>query len=810
MLITPLTAQSLRQQLFANGFRFVPVYTGDKKPYGRQWPQQARALTAETAAAYPQDSSALNTGILADGLQAVDVDTDDLALAQWIVALAQQTLGGAPIRFRANSPKCLLLYRAIDERAGSANVVDVSGKKILEVLGVGRQFVAYGMHPSGVPYQWMQNCELTHNLRNSLTAVSPEQIEFFLTSVAQHVGGNASRTGHQDQQPAPRPADLPIPTDAEKHIATTVLARICAELRETHVGGRNIALNNAALQMGEMCGGWGVDRESVGIELLQAMYDNGYVAAKGLQAAKDTIASGFSKGLSQPRARNADPSPLDMSKVKINGVSISAVFTEKPRPLRRAIAESLNFPIESLGPFYWPTYSIADKIQCPVAIAALSVLGVASLAVQAHADVRLPRTGHVKPLSLFLVSIGESGERKSAADNEAKRAITECERDLAARYDVEFQPYKNARDAWESERQGYLKNRTMTQAEKNEALNRLGPEPQGPLTPMLTCPEPTFEGLCALFSTGYPALGVFSDEGGHFVGGHALSEDTRLRTAAGLSSLWDGSPIKRVRAARENSYVLPGRRLAMHLMLQPNVAAGLLSDPVLKDQGLLSRILVSYPQSTAGTRFHKEQNQHAQSHLDGFTKRLGSIVKFSPLTALGKRNELTPRVLQFDNASHQLWEVFADRVEKELAPFGKYESIRGLANKLPEHAARIAGVMTVFENFQAQHISVATLEKGIILAEHFASEALRLFDAGLVRPEIALAESLLQWLTTKWTEPHVSVRMIQQFGPNAIRDSKTAKAAIDVLVEHGWLARAQPGTIVQGNAVKDTWLICRN
>jgi hypothetical protein len=121
---------------------------------------------------------------------------------------------------------------------------------------------------------------------------------------------------------------------------------------------------------------------------------------------------------------------------------------------------------------------------------------------------------------------------------------------------------------------------------------------------MLTCPEPTFEGLCSLFSTGHRALGVFSDEGGHFVGGHALSEDTRLRTAAGLSSLWDGSPIKRVRAARDGSYVLPGRRLAMHLMLQPNVAAGLLSDPVLKDQGLLSRILVSHPQSTAGTRFH--------------------------------------------------------------------------------------------------------------------------------------------------------------------------------------------------------------
>jgi hypothetical protein len=120
-----------------------------------------------------------------------------------------------------------------------------------------------------------------------------------------------------------------------------------------------------------------------------------------------------------------------------------------------------DFPIESLGPFYWPTYGIAEKIQCPVAIAALSALGVASLAVQAHADIRLPRTNHIKPLSLFLVSIGESGERKSAADTEASRAINEYERDLATRYEFEFQQHQNAKDAWESERIACLKSKTM-------------------------------------------------------------------------------------------------------------------------------------------------------------------------------------------------------------------------------------------------------------------------------------------------------------------------------------------------------------
>jgi hypothetical protein len=56
--------------------------------------------------------------------------------------------------------------------------------------------------------------------------------------------------------------------------------------------------------------------------------------------------------------------------------------------------------------------------------------------------------------------------------------------------------------------------------------------------------------------------------------------------------------------------------------------------------------------------------------------------------------------------------------------------------------------MTLFENFQAQYITAEALEKAITLAGHFASEALRLFDAGLVRPEIAIAENLKEWLRT--------------------------------------------------------------
>jgi hypothetical protein len=46
-----------------------------------------------------------------------------------------------------------------------------------------------------------------------------------------------------------------------------------------------------------------------------------------------------------------------------------------------------------------------------------------------------------------------------------------------------------------------------------------------------------------------------------------------------------------------------GRRLAIHLMLQEDVANAFLSDKALR---LLSRILVARPRSLAGTRLYRE------------------------------------------------------------------------------------------------------------------------------------------------------------------------------------------------------------
>jgi hypothetical protein len=457
--------------------------------------------------------------------------------------------------------------------------------------------------------------------------------------------------------------------------------------------------------------------------------------------------------------------------------------------------------------------AIHDRIQAPMAIAGNSVLATGALAVQGHADVQLPITGQIRPLSLYIVTVAASGERKTACDHEASWPIRKREETLREKREADVFSYQNDHAAWEKARDVALRNGKGDRANTKAALDRLGTEPQPPLAAMLTCPEPTFEGLCKLFMVGVPSLGIYSAEGGQFIGGHGMSDEAKLRTAAGLSEIWDGGMIRRVRAG-DGAVVLPGRRLSLHLMAQPEVAEIMFGDHLLLTQGLLSRMLVSAPDSTAGTRLSRDEQPETDHDLKLYGARiLDRLEADLPLAGPpGRANGLKPRVLELCQAARQRWIRYADYVELAVTPEGELETIRGLAGKLAEHAARLAGVLTLADDFAANEIADAELEAGIALADHYASEALRLFGTSQVSIELKHAEKLRNWLLHRWapkTGRNVSLPDIYQLSIPAIRTKAAAAQAVGILEEHGWLERLPEGAEINGNRRRDAWRIVR-
>ena len=97
----------------------------------------------------------------------------------------------------------------------------------------------------------------------------------------------------------------------------------------------------------------------------------------------------------------------------------AAAAAEQPLPLAPPLRKPRPYPVTALGNVLaGAAETIAEKTQCAPALAAQSVLAVASLAAQRRADVQLPY-GQTRPVSLYFVTVAASGDRKSTADNEA-------------------------------------------------------------------------------------------------------------------------------------------------------------------------------------------------------------------------------------------------------------------------------------------------------------------------------------------------------------------------------------------------------
>jgi len=465
----------------------------------------------------------------------------------------------------------------------------------------------------------------------------------------------------------------------------------------------------------------------------------------------------------------------------------------EPTPLVQPIEPAPEYPLEALGPVLAPAASaIAEMVQVPKALAANSVLAAAALAAQPHANVETLQGA--RPVSLYILTVAASGERKSSADNIALAAVNEHKRRLTKTYDASKAEWDRAAAVRQLQRSRAKKAKTLD--EYASALKEIGYEPP-PRRPYLVCSEPTSEGLLLSLRDGQFGQGIFSDEGGTFLGGHALSDEAQLRTIAMLSRAWQGDPLDRVRARDAENITLYGRRVSMHLMAQPEVAALMLGNPLYRAQGFLARWLVAGPTSRAGTRFHDptRPNVLEDSRIQRYLRASSELLLRAPNVDRDVGGLDPPRLMLTPEARSLLAAEY-DRLEGAQGTGGKLEPGREWAGKAAEHACRIAGVMTLIELPDATHVSGEAMQNAIVLMRHYLHEYLRLVGGAGVSIEIAQAQTILTWLTQKRAS-QITPRQLMQYGPNSTRVADVITKALRTLTIHGWVQKKDKSTVYE-------------
>ncbi|WP_339518430.1 YfjI family protein [Pseudomonas proteolytica] len=443
---------------------------------------------------------------------------------------------------------------------------------------------------------------------------------------------------------------------------------------------------------------------------------------------------------------------------------------QPPRPLIESNPVAQPYPVQALGGILGPAVErMAEVIGVPQALAAQSVLAASALATQGHAGLQLD--GRNYPLSLYLITVAASGDRKTAADRSALLPARQWEREQWQRYREQLARYRAAQ-------------RQMQRINPADPDSANGvPLEAEPSAPRLITTDPTIEALIKGLCYDLPSMGLFCDEGGQFLGSSTMSRDNRLKAVTTLSSLWDGSPIDRARSMVGESLRAYDRRLSLHLMLQPYLAIQLLSDPLLQGQGILGRCLMTWPTSLAGQRSYQAVDLSKDPALKRYHRRLSAL--FYQPWSLSADGALQLSPLSLSPLARRRWIDLHDAIEAQLGEFGELASVRPSGSKAADNLLRVAGILAVVE--ESSVVDVDHIQRASVLVGYYLNEIQRLTEQEPVCRVKEEADRLLRWLQVKdWKR--FSIRELNRNGPRFARKSSRHAAKLLVeLIDHQWL-----------------------
>lgn len=459
-----------------------------------------------------------------------------------------------------------------------------------------------------------------------------------------------------------------------------------------------------------------------------------------------------------------------------------------PQPLSAKITPE-DYPLDALpDTIQAAVKEVAGFVKAPLPLVASSALAALSLACQAHINAK--RTERLQgPVGLFMLTIADSGERKSTCDGFFTSVIREYQEEQAKAMKPVIKEYQAALAAWDAKRDGIL-SAVKDAGKKGQPVDEFQAEleqlelekPESPRVPKLILGDETPESLAWNLAKEWPSAGVLSSEAGVVFGSHGMSKDSAMRNLALLNVLWDGGEHAIGRRTSE-SFTVRGARLTMGLMVQETTLREYFSKSggLARGTGFLARFLVAWPESTQGQRLFTEAPLN-WPHLTAFHQRIATIL--NEPAALDDDGGLTPTMLSLTPEAKAAWVQYHDKIESELSSGGYLYDIRDVASKSADNTARLAALFQIFEHGIGGAIGFDALDRATSIAAWHLSEARRFFGELALPVELSDAVRLDSWLIDQCRKTHtqsVGKNYVRQHGP--LRDGGRLDAAIRELTD---------------------------
>ena len=457
-----------------------------------------------------------------------------------------------------------------------------------------------------------------------------------------------------------------------------------------------------------------------------------------------------------------------------------------------------NLPVRG-GPFpvYMPLPVIdgavgeaQNNIQAPRALVFFGALSAMAIALQGALDVRKPN-GQCVPTSLMLLSIANSGERKSTVEGVFLEKIREFQAEKSSKGKERIAEWEVLQDIWKEKYKSILKvvrkkaaAGKCSKLEEEMLIKHQEAMPKAPGKIKILYEDATSEALFRGLFKDYPSAGLISSEGSGVINGRAFGDLSKQ------NAIWSGDTVTVDRVSAE-SYELADVRLTVSMMIQGKVFDDYIQrhGELSRGSGLWARFLICRPSSTQGSRFISN-GVMSWEHRDKFWARLNELLEQNiSLDHYPKREKKT---IGFSAAASERWLWIFNYIESEIRLGGRFSGAGDHASKLAENIARVAALLHYFE-FGDGAISLETLEVAISVCFWCSDEFLKVFIPPPQEETDAIELNAWLQLHRNSCQRYIPKNQIRQFGPGKLRDKQRLERALEILAGRGGVSIFRQG-----------------
>lgn len=455
------------------------------------------------------------------------------------------------------------------------------------------------------------------------------------------------------------------------------------------------------------------------------------------------------------------------------------------------------FPVEVLPPRIGGyVRELARFLQVPEDMVAMAALGIVAAALQGRLRVE-GRAGWTEIITLYVLVVAETGERKTPTLNAVKSSLGKAETELRTAAELTITgkraaaktAKKKAEAAWRRASKEGAEESAWTEAEQRER-EMYAAEAAVPVVPKLVANDVTAEKVARLLRDQEGRLAVVTGEGstlvghmtGMYSGGGPVNRQVWLDAYSGADVIVD-------RVKDEGEVRVPAAAMSIVAMAQPSVLHSLTEDLTLHDLGAVARFCFCLPPSRVGYR-EIDPPEPRPAVADAFHGLIGALAPYF-------RGLPSPMTLTLTPEARASVSVQRGRVEADLRPGGRFGTAhKDWGSKADGLLLRLAGVLHMAEHGVAgtgYPVTADTVAAAVTLFDYCAEHAIAAVgQAGATEADrlaLALGDKIAELVTSEKLAAEFSVKELFERvrGRAAFRKTSAVEDALDTLAGCGWV-----------------------